>query len=119
MKALVVDDNILNLKVAQKLIEHEGLEVDIALSGMECIDKVKENHYDIIFMDIMMPEMDGIETFNKLRELDRFDTPVVTLTADAETGAKEKYIEMGFVDYISKPIQKDILHQIIKNILEK
>ena len=118
MKALVVDDNMLNLKVAQKLIEHEGLKVDIALSGLECIDKVKKNHYDIIFMDIMMPEMDGIEVFNKLKELNGFNTPVVTLTADAETGAKEKYIEMGFIDYISKPIQKDILHNIIKSILE-
>lgn len=113
MKALVVDDNMLNLKVAQKLIEHEGLEVDIALSGLECIDKVKANHYDIIFMDIMMPEMDGIETFNKLKELYGFNTPVVTLTADAETGSKEKYLQMGFIDYISKPIQKDLLHNII------
>ena len=87
MKALVVDDNTLNLKIAQKLIEQEGLDVDAVSSGFECLDKVKENQYDIIFMDIMMPEMDGVETFKKLRRIENFNTPVVTLTADAKVGS--------------------------------
>lgn len=115
MKALVVDDSMINLKVAKKLIEHEKLEVDIALSGFECLEKIKTNKYDVIFMDIMMPEMDGVETFKKLIE-EGINIPVVTLTADAEMGAKEKYLNLGFYDYIPKPIDIKLLHSIIENI---
>lgn len=89
MKALIVDDNTLNLKIAQRLVEQQGLEVDAVTSGFECLDKVRENYYDIIFMDIMMPEMDGVETFKKLKEIENFNTPVVTLTADAKVGSEE------------------------------
>ena len=89
------------------------------MSGKECLDKVKEVKYDVIFMDIMMPEMDGVETFKKLQEIDGFDIPVIALTADAETGAKEKYLKLGFNNYISKPIQIDILHNAIMNITKK
>ena len=113
MKALIVDDTIINIKVAQRLIEHEGLTVDYVMSGKECLEKVKEVKYDVIFMDIMMPEMDGVETFKKLQKLDGFDIPVIALTADAESGAKEKYLKLGFNDYIAKPIQLDILHNAI------
>ena len=66
MKVLVVDDSQINLRVAQKLLEFEGLNVDTVLSGKECLEKIKTEKYDIIFMDIMMPEMDGVETFKKL-----------------------------------------------------
>ena len=116
MKALIVDDTIINIKVAQRLIEHEGLEVEYVMSGKECLEKVKEVKYDVIFMDIMMPEMDGVETFQKLREIDNFDIPVIALTADAESGAKEKYLKLGFNDYIAKPIQLDILHNALSGI---
>ena len=116
MKALIVDDTIINIKVAQRLIEHEGLSVDYVMSGKECLEKVKEVKYDVIFMDIMMPEMDGVETFKKLQEIDDFDIPVIALTADAETGAKQKYLKLGFNNYIAKPIQIDILHNAIKSI---
>ena len=116
MKALIVDDTIINIKVAQRLIEHEGLEVQYVMSGKECLIKVKDNKYDIIFMDIMMPEMDGIETFKKLQEIDGFNTPVIAITADAETGAKEKYLKLGFNNYIAKPIQIDILHNAISSL---
>ena len=100
LKALVVDDSLINLRVAQKLLEHLNLEVDTALSGKECLEKVKSNSYDIIFMDIMMPEMD-------------VSTPVIALTADATTGAKEKYLNLGFSNYIAKPIDLEILTNII------
>lgn len=116
MKALIVDDTIINIKVAQRLIEHEGLEVQYVMSGKECLDKVKEIKYDVIFIDIMMSEMDGIETFKKLQEIDGFNTPVIALTADAETGAREKYLKLGFTNYIAKPIQLDFLHNAIKNL---
>ena len=85
MKALIVDDNLINLKVAQRLLEHEGLEVETVMSGYECLARVKEISYDIIFMDIMMPEMDGVETLNKLKEINGFNIPVIALTADAES----------------------------------
>lgn len=117
MKALIVDDNTLNLKIAQKLIEQEGLEVDIVQSGFECLEKVKDNQYDVIFMDIMMPEMDGVETYKKLKEIDGFNTPVITLTADAKLGAEENYLRMGFYDYIPKPINKDRLKEILNKII--
>ena len=116
LKALVVDDSLINLRVAQKLLEHLNLEVDTAFSGKECLEKVKSNSYDIIFMDIMMPEMDGVQTFQNLKLIDSFSTPVVALTADATTGAKEKYINLGFSNYIAKPIDLEILTTIINKI---
>lgn len=116
MRALIVDDTIINIKVAQRLIEHEGLTVDYVMSGKECLGKVKEVKYDVIFMDIMMPEMDGVETFKKLQEMDGFDISVIALTADAETGAREKYLKLGFNNYIAKPIKLDILHNAISSI---
>ena len=116
MRALIVDDTIINIKVAQRLIEHEGLTVDYVMSGKECLDKVKEEKYDVIFMDIMMPEMDGVETFKKLQEIDEFNIPVIALTADAETGAREKYLKLGFNNYIAKPIQIEILHNAISDL---
>lgn len=116
MKALVVDDSNINLKVAQKILERENIEVETATNGKDCIELVKEKHYDVIFMDIMMPEMDGVETFNELKKIDGFNTPVVTLTADAGVGAKEKYLDLGFFDYISKPIDIKLLKQILEKI---
>ena len=97
MKVLVVDDSQINLRVAQKLLEFEGLNVDTVLSGTECLEKVKTEKYDIIFMDIMMPEMDGVETFKKLQEQKDFNIPVVCVTADAETGSRDKYLSDGCI----------------------
>lgn len=118
MKALIVDDNMMNLKVAKIMIEREGLEVDTCLSGYECLDILDKNTYDIIFMDIMMPEMDGVETFDKIREKG-IKTPVVTLTADEAEGAKEKYLNLGFYDYMAKPINRELLHEIITKLKNK
>ena len=85
------------------------------MSGEECINKVKEKHYDLIFMDIMMPEMSGDETLAKLLQIPNFDIPVVALTADAVAGAREKYLKLGFRDYVAKPFKKEQL----KSILDK
>ena len=112
MKALIVDDNLLNLKVAARLIEQAGLEVETVMSGHECVARVKNMLYDIIFMDIMMPDMDGVETFNKLRESGVI-IPIIALTADAEAGAKERYLEVGFDDYIAKPIMMNELERVL------
>ncbi len=114
MKVLVVDDSLINIKVASKILEREGCVVETAVSGFDAIEKVKENNYDLIFMDIMMPEMDGIETFKHLKEISGFSTPVITLTADAEVGAREKYLSLGFNGYLSKPININELREILK-----
>jgi signal transduction histidine kinase/CheY-like chemotaxis protein len=107
-KVLVVDDVDSNLYVAKGLMTPYKLSIETALSGFETIDKIKAgNSYDVIFMDHMMPEMDGIETTQKLRELGYKDT-IVALTANAIVGNEDMFLESGFNDFVSKPI--DIRH---------
>lgn len=116
---LVVDDNKLNIKVASRLLTPYGVSIDSVLSGQECIDLVKEgNEYDLILLDQMMPEMDGIETLTELKKIKGFDTPVIVLTADAIVGKKEEYLKAGFNDYLSKPINVDELNKILKKYLQ-
>ncbi len=114
-KILIVDDNKLNVKVAKKALEDFDFEIDEVYSGKEAIEKVKNSNYDLILMDIMMPEMSGVETLNELNKLDAFNTPVVALTADAVNGSEEKYLKEGFVEYLAKPFKKEQ----IKTLLEK
>lgn len=114
---LIVDDNKINLKVATKLLQSINANIDTVLSGKECLEKVQNKEYDLIFLDQMMPEMDGIMTLKKLKEIKDFKTPVIVLTADAIKGMKEKYIKEGFNDYISKPIEKEQLYEIIKKYI--
>ena len=119
-KVLIVDDNKLNIKVASKILKEFNLDIDSCESGFECIDKIKDNNtYDLILMDIMMPKMGGVETFKKLKQIDNFDTPVVALTADAIEGKANKYLEVGFNAYLSKPIDKIELNKVLDNILNK
>ena len=106
-KILIVDDNKLNIKVAQRALQEFNFEIEEALSGEEAINKVEENNtYDLILMDIMMPGLSGDKTLLKLKEKENFKTPVIALTADAVAGSKEKYISLGFVDYIAKPFNR-------------
>lgn len=114
---LVVDDNKINIKIATKLLSNFDLNIDSALSGKEAIEKVKSNNYDLIFMDIMMTEMDGVETLHHLRDDLGFKNPVVTLTADAVKGSKEKYLSEGFNDYIAKPIDSKIIESVLNKYL--
>lgn len=116
-KVLIVDDNKLNVKVATKIMSPYHFEIDSVYSGVECLDKVKTTKYDIIFMDYMMPNMDGIETFKHLHEDPSFKTPVISLTADAVVGAKDKFINAGFDGYVSKPIDKKFLDEAINKAL--
>ena len=116
LKIINVDDNKMNLSVFKGLLKRDNVEVDLAQNGMEGIEKIKNNDYDIIFLDHMMPEMDGIETLNHIREYEKTinkRTPIVVLTANATEGSKEEYIEFGFDDYISKPTNRN---QIIDTI---
>ena len=114
-KILIVDDNKLNVKVAKKALEDFDFEIDEVYSGKEAIEKVKNSNYDLILMDIMMPEMSGSEALVELKKLDNFNTPVVALTADAVNGSEEKYLKEGFVEYLAKPFKKEQ----IKTSLEK
>ncbi len=112
-RILIVDDNKLNIKVAVRLLSGFNFVIDEALSGNECLEMVKKNNYDLILMDIMMPGMNGEETFVNLCKNKNFSTPVMAVTADAVDGAKEKYKNIGFVDYLSKPFTRE---QIIEKI---
>ena len=117
--SLIVDDSKLNLKVAEKILSEYGLTSETVLSGDECIEKIKRgNNYDIIFMDIMMPNKDGVETLKELKSLPNFNTPVVALTADAMEGQKEAYLSAGFIAYLSKPIDRQELESFLKKELK-
>lgn len=112
---LAVDDVELNLIVFENLLKETKMKIDLVESGAAAIERASEKHYDIIFMDYMMPEMDGIQTLEKLRSLDTPNnkTPVIVLTADALAGVREKYIRAGFKDYISKPVDGNQLEKML------
>ena len=121
-RILVVDDVPMNLKVIIGLLRATKLQIDTAGSGKECLKKVKSNQYHMIFLDHMMPEMDGIETLRQMKKLhdnkNRM-TPVIMLTANAIVGAKEEYLAEGFDGYLSKPVDSRKLKEMIKNYLPK
>lgn len=116
---LVVDDNEMNLKVAKGRLKRSGIVPDTADSGEKCLQMAAKKHYDIIFLDHMMPEMDGVETCHHLREdgLLPEDTSVVALTANAIVGAREEYLQQGFDDYLSKPIEPNELEKQLEKYL--
>ncbi len=117
-KILLVDDNLLNLKVAEKMLKKYNFEITSVKSGLECINYTKNRKYDLIFLDHMMPEMDGIHTLYYLKKrVSGFDTPVVVLTANAIEGSKEMYFREGFCDYLSKPIDQVELDRILREQL--
>ena len=119
-KILVVDDNAVNRKVLRNLLKETQIQIAEAEGGMACFELVQKNHYDLILLDHMMPEMDGIETLHRIRKLSDFpckDTPIVVLTANAVSGAKEAYLAEGFDDFLSKPIIPEKLESLIKQLL--
>jgi signal transduction histidine kinase/CheY-like chemotaxis protein len=119
-RVLVVDDIVTNLKVAAGLLMPFKVQVDICESGMEAIDMVQENHYDLVFMDHMMPVMDGLETTARIRELpEGKDLPIIALTANAVQGVREMFLESGLNDFISKPIDPSKLEGILVRWLPK
>ena len=119
-KLLVVDDVDMNIEVFKGIIKKTQVQVDSALSGKQCLELTKSKKYDIIFMDHMMPEMDGIQTFNAIYSDDKnpnCKTPVVVLTANAISGADQQYRGVGFTDYISKPMDPAKLEKMIIKLL--
>ncbi len=121
-KILVVDDVAVNLKVIVSLLKRTKIAVDTAQSGKQSLSMAAQKRYDLIFMDHMMPEMNGIETYTEMKKLTNslnHDTPVIMLTANAIAGVREQYLEIGFADYLSKPIRGDKLERMILKYLPK
>lgn len=119
-KILVVDDIPVNLKVFCGLLKDTLINIDTASSGREGLIKIRNNHYDIIFLDHMMPDINGIDLLNMIKEMTltrKHTIPVIMLTANAIVGAKEEYLQQGFDDYLSKPIAKDKLYSILRTYL--
>ncbi|MBQ3061814.1 MAG: response regulator [Lachnospiraceae bacterium] len=120
-KVLVVDDNIINLRVADGILSSYGLNVDTATCGSEAINLCKKNTYSILFLDQMMPEMDGIETMTEIRKLDNYKDnstyKIVVLTADAIKGARDNLIKSGFDEYLGKPINIKQLERVLINYI--
>ena len=123
IKVLVVDDNAMNLKVARGLLKKLDAEVASCRSGAEMLEIIKRKKFDVILLDHLMPEMDGIETLEKARSLEdslNKDTPFIALTANAIAGAREMYLENGFSDYLSKPMTlKELSDTILSNLGRK
>ncbi len=120
MKLLIVDDTPMNLQVIAGLLKRTRVHIDVAVSGAECIEKFGKEHYDLVFLDYRMPQMNGIETLNALREKypEKFEkTPIISLTASAVSGDKEMLIRAGFDDYLSKPVNVDEMERMMLKYL--
>ena len=119
-KILVVDDNKVNLKVAARLLKEYNADVTQVDNGYECIQKIRSGEvFDLILLDDMMPKMSGVETLKHLKEDSNYSIPTVALTANAISGMREKYLNDGFDDYLSKPIDKKELNRVIIKFLDK
>lgn len=109
---MIVDDNVMNLAVTTGLLKPTKVRVAAVKSGAECLKLAAKQHFDVILLDHMMPVMDGIQTMAKLKK-EGISVPVIALTANAAAEAKEYYISQGFVDYLSKPIEGQILEAML------
>lgn len=120
-RVLVVDDNDMNLAVVKALLRKTQIKITTCMSGMECLELVAKECFDIILLDHMMPEMDGIETLNRMKNTENKceSVPVIALTANAIVGAKEEYLNAGFSDYLSKPIDGIEMEKMLLKYLPK
>lgn len=117
---LVVDDNEMNLFVVEKLLKTTEVKVSCCDSGERCLELIRQRHYDVILLDHMMPELDGVETLKRMKEMKHHlckDTPVIALTANAIVGVREMYLADGFDDYLSKPVDANELEAILRKHL--
>lgn len=113
-KVLVVDDSMMNLKVFRGLMKASQVQIMEATGGMECLELLKQQKFDMVFLDHMMPDMDGVDTLRIIRDEKLCeDTPVIMLTANAIVGERDKYLAMGFDDFLSKPILPYILDRLV------
>ena len=118
-KVLVAEDYFVNQEVTQDILELMEVEVEIAENGVEAVQKYTNGSFDIILMDIQMPELDGFQATKQIRESETSANriPIIALTANALTGDREKCLEAGMDDYITKPIEADKLEEILKKYL--
>ncbi len=115
---LVVDDNEVNLMVASEILVHYGITADLATGGYKALNMLKNKKYDLVFMDHMMPEMDGIEVTKRLRDLDYCkEVPIIALTANAVSGISEMFLKNGMQDYLSKPIDIREMNRVLRQWL--
>jgi len=112
LKILVAEDNLINQQVAKAIFKNLGFEIDMAENGNEAIAKINDNNYDVIFMDIMMPELDGMEATKKLRKQNH-NLPIIALTADINKEVQDKMKEVGMNDCIAKPIRVDEIKKVL------
>ena len=121
-RVLIVDDNEMNLLVAKKLLRETRVQVDLAKSGRECLELTKQHYYNVIFMDHMMPEMDGVETLHQLTIQENGlcrEVPVIALTANVMAGADQIYRDKGFQGYLAKPINGSLMEAVLLKYLPK
>lgn len=119
-RILAVDDNAVNRKVLRSLLKETQIQVTEAGGGEECLRLAQEQRFDLIFLDHMMPDMDGVETLHRIRAIEDHpckDTPIIALTANAVSGARERYLSEGFDDFLSKPIAPEKLEQMVRKYL--
>ena len=119
-RVLVIDDNYMNIRVVEGLMKQYGIQVAYALSGQEGIDMLQSKVYDLVFLDHMMPGMDGVETFHHIRrkaDLYFKEVPIIALTANAIAGAREMFMKEGFTDFLSKPVESSVLQRTLKRHL--
>ena len=114
---LIVDDNRENMQMIEALLRRTLIKIDMAANGIDCLAAVQKRRYDLILMDYMMPDIDGLETFNRLKEIPGFDTPVIILTANVVSGVREKLLEAGFCEYLSKPVMRSELETAVLKFL--
>jgi len=121
-RVLVVDDIEMNQQLARHIMQSWGFTVDVAANGKEAVEKVEKNCYDLVLMDIQMPEMDGMqatETIRSLKDTIKAATPIVALTANLLKGDGDKYLEKGMNAYLPKPLDEQKLFQLVsQNLLE-
>ncbi|MEZ5171927.1 MAG: response regulator [Bacteroidia bacterium] len=114
MSILLAEDNLINQKLAEQVLALYGYSTSLANNGKEALQMAQENHFDLIFMDVMMPEMDGLEATQKIRQLSGIAQPViVAMTANALKGDREKCISAGMDDYLSKPVEKEQIRDLL------
>lgn len=118
--ALLVDDNSMNLRVAEEMLAGYGIKVTKAYSGQEALEKIVSMDYDFVFMDHMMPQMDGVETLHHIRKMIGTyfqNVPVIAVTANAVAGNREKLLKEGFDDFLEKPIERSVLERVLRRTL--
>ncbi|MDD6271987.1 MAG: response regulator [bacterium] len=115
---LIVDDSQMNINIAKRLFIKYGFTIEEAISGNDCIKKVQEKKYDIIFLDDMMPGLSGVQTLGELKNMGLNLPPVIALTANSYDGLKDEYVKNGFTDYLAKPIEPNKLDKMINNLFD-